>query len=89
MPSVLEEPIQARGELEKKCAFFAREGVSLISWLGGAEVAWSSSNGCQGQALACPKSLAQEVKAMGLCVCMSSSTMKLSMEAWELAHKMN
>ena len=44
---------------------------------------------CQGQALACSKSLAQEVKSMCVCVCMSSSTMKLSMEAWELSHKMN
>ena len=62
-------PIQARGALEKKCAFFSREGESLISWHGGDEVAWSGSKGCQGQALACPKILTQEVKAMGVCVC--------------------
>ena len=68
MRSKWDEPIQARGEKGEKCAFLGGEGVCLISLLGGLGVAWSSSKGAQGQALACPRSMAQRVEAMVECV---------------------
>ena len=64
----------ARGSVGEKCAFLERRGESLISKHGGVGVAWSGSKGTQGQALACSRSMAQVVKAMCVCVCMSSST---------------
>ena len=58
MTRAWEEPIQARGDLEKKWAFFSRRGEGVLGKHGGAEGAWSSSIWFQGQALAGPKSLA-------------------------------
>ena len=68
MPSVLEEPIQAREGKNQKCAFLGleRERENWLSW--GAWWSWSGSKGCQGQVHAYPKSLAQGVEAMGVCV---------------------
>ena len=68
MTSTWEWPIQAKGEREKKCAFLHGEGDGVLGLLGRIWGAWSGSNGSQGQALACSRSLAQEVKAMCVCV---------------------
>ena len=68
MPSVLEEPIQTRGELEQKCTFLDLERERENWLLGWARWPWSGSKGCQEQSLASPKSLAQRVEAMGVCV---------------------
>ena len=74
-------PNQARGKQDEKCTFFGREGErenNKLGWLWGA---WSGANDAQGSSLACPKTLAQRVEAMGVCVHEKFPLLKLSMKA--------